>query len=79
MMKTKSIESQLLLRLFIDSRPNIKQTAYTEMLSHVCNTQAHSPALAPAETPQPSHNTTYQADSQQLKDMLEIEVVPEME
>ena len=49
------------------------------MLSHVCNTQAHSPALAPTETPQPSHNTTFSADSQQLKDMLEIEVVPEME
>ena len=35
--KSSSIESQLLLRLFLDSRPNIKKQAYLELLAQICN------------------------------------------
>ena len=42
-MYSKSLESQLLLQLLLDARPQIKKNSYVELMNRIAMNQAKSP------------------------------------
>ena len=74
----QSLESQLLLQLFLDSKEPIKKPAFEEMMKQIANTQAKGP-VATNEQVLMSLDNKGSSDTDKLRKMIDYDILPEME